>query len=417
MVFNCKIVKCLFFALLMVFINFADGSIDSYGVTKKVVAYKENSLQVKDEDTNYGIISSESNAAKRVETIGLINNYLPYFEMAGSYFSNINVTTASADLFIPVWQLPTSLIFADIKAYNYSRYFWGGNFYLGYRHLLPENQIMYGVYCSFSNNHTKFHNYFNQVTLGGEFWFKKLFIGGNFYQPIGKTSKFNDNHIEKLLFGMDAEAGFEFVEGLVGYVGGYYFKAEGKTKVYGPKVRLTYDFYLDSTSKTLGVFDKIGFEAGIYRDRSRGNIYYLSSNLRFGFVSQDKPKLSGVYRQMIAPIRQHMEFFTEEIVKQEDKINETYDDSIKLSPQDPPSDPPPLMDNIKPLRQDPPSVPLGSDGHSMPAVKNTPQKPPETSTTKEDHIAEESKPSWQNLNENNNNEPEGDSGSSWWSPK
>lgn len=227
-----------------------------------------------------------------------IKIYLPYVQVGGTHIS--------IDLFAPIWQAPASLVFTDIKAYDCLRQPFGGEFYLGYRHLLPETQKLYGVYVSFDRKRTEFGNYFNQITLGAEYWIRKLFIGGNIYKTIGKTVKPADKgYLEKSMSGVDAEIGYEFVEGLTGYIGWYCFGAKEVNTIAGPRARLVYDWSLNNGNRILEIFDKVGFEIGVHRDKPKGTVWYSSVNVRIGWLFEKKNVLSGVSRHMVDPIRQH----------------------------------------------------------------------------------------------------------------
>ncbi|MBU0744895.1 MAG: inverse autotransporter beta domain-containing protein, partial [Gammaproteobacteria bacterium] len=197
------------------------------------------------------------------------NSYLPYLELSGTRFFNVasSNTAAGVDLFIPLWQTSSNhLVFTQARVYDRSGKPFEGNIHFGYRYLAPEKDHMYGIYGSYDRKRTEFGNYFNQLTLGAEGWFQKLFIGGNIYYPFGKTSRLlsinneelvydyaknkiwitQDKKYEKAMGGADVEFGYEFTKGLVGYVGGYYFGSQDVNTIYGPKAKLNYDFALEN---------------------------------------------------------------------------------------------------------------------------------------------------------------------------
>ncbi|EKE01974.1 MAG: hypothetical protein ACD_21C00014G0015, partial [uncultured bacterium] len=258
------------------------------------------------------------------------SHYQPYVQLGGSFFSRAGKTSgmATTDLLIPIWQNNlTDLVFADLRLNDRSDVPFEGNMHLGYRHLSPESQQMFGVYVAFDRKKTKTKNYFNQLTFGGEYWHKNWFFGGNIYRPIGNTTRKIDESNEevisggsistikkmtneKALPGVDGEVGYEFKEGLVGYVGGYYFGASDVNTVCGPRARLAYDLSLDNGKRILGIFDKVGLEVGVQKDKVRGTVVYLSANVRIGWLPQKQTVLQGVSRHMVDPVRRDIDIVT-----------------------------------------------------------------------------------------------------------
>lgn len=278
-------------------------------------------------------ISSTAKETKTTTAGATSTSYIPYLQIGGTkYFpGKESKAAANIDLFIPIWQQNlTDLVFTDLRISDRTGPSFEGNIHLGYRHLIPSKQQLWGVYGAFDRRKTGARNFFNQVTLGGEYWIKNWFLGANIYKPFGKTTKNIDafktdiayinnskgtyDNIEvtttlqneKALPGVDAEVGYEFIDGLVGYVGGYYFKAADADKVCGPKARLAYDWSAKS-GRILGVFDKIGLEAAVKRDKPRGTAFYLSANFRIGLLPDGNSKLQGIYRHMVDPVRRDID--------------------------------------------------------------------------------------------------------------
>ena len=261
------------------------------------------------------------------------NNYQPYIQLGGTGFFHIQESNAAAiaDLFVPLWQKDFSnLVFTDIRINDRSGTPFEGTVHLGYRHLFSDEQQMFGVYGAWDRKKTLYDSYFNQITVGAEYWNQSWFVGGNVYKPIGDTSKLLNQQItsvpvppfdnqqitvdklhEKAMPGADAEVGYEFIEGLVGYVGGYYFGASGVDTICGPRARLTYDWSLDD-GRILGIFDKVGLEAGVQRDTPRGITGYLSANVRVGWLFDKKSELRGLSRHMIDPVRRDIDVISQE---------------------------------------------------------------------------------------------------------
>ncbi len=256
-------------------------------------------------------------------------NYLPYLQVGGYRFFNLNTAKAATggDMFVPLWQSPENLVFTHLRLFDRTGKPFEGNAHFGYRHLAPEREHLYGIYGAFDRKRTDFGNYFNQLTFGVEGWFRNLFIGGNYYQPIGETSRLigltdvtaeldriqnniwinRSNLYEKSMGGGDAEVGYELVKGLVGYIGGYYFSAKDTTSICGPKARFTYDWSLDNGKRIFGVFDKLGLETGVQKDNPRGTTYYLNANIRMGLLPSKDGNLQGAARHMADLVRRDVD--------------------------------------------------------------------------------------------------------------
>ncbi|MBU0744530.1 MAG: inverse autotransporter beta domain-containing protein [Gammaproteobacteria bacterium] len=259
-------------------------------------------------------------------------SYLPYLQFGGTKFFNVDSAKAAsgADLFVPIWQQPTQLFFTHLRVYDRTGKPFEGNAHLGYRHLVPEKEHLYGIYGAFDRKRTDFGNYFNQLTFGVEGWFRNLFVGGNYYQPIGSSSRFvsitdesaefdriqnniwltTNKQYERAMSGGDAEVGYEFVKGIVGYVGGYYFGAKGVDTVCGPKARVTYDWSLEDGKRIAGIFDKLGLEIGAQKDKPRGTTYYVSANIRIGLLPNRNGNLQGVARHMVDLVRRDVDIMS-----------------------------------------------------------------------------------------------------------
>jgi len=276
-------------------------------------------------------------------------NYLSYLQIgSSSHFirgQGYNGEAISTDLFIPLWQSENRLFFTDLRMLDRSGAELEGNFHLGYRHLLSEKQL-YGIYAVFDSKQSKLHNHFNQLTVGAEYWYKKIFVSGNFYYPIGKSSKViwlpetveldsaqkyiwitKNSKNETALTGGDAEVGYDLAKGLTGYAGGYYFKATDVDPIYGPKVRLTYDWFLDNGKRILGVFDKFGLEGGVQKDKVRGLTAYVGANLRIGLSPNSRANLQGLSRHMVDPIRRDFDIISTTSTK---TIKEIYREKGKI---------------------------------------------------------------------------------------
>jgi hypothetical protein len=268
--------------------------------------------------------------------------YLPYLQVGGTGFFNVSRAKGAtgADLFLPLWQDDAAkhLLFNHLRVFDRFGKAFEGNIHLGYRYLDSERQHIYGFYGAFDRKRSDYGHYYNQLTFGVESWFNKVFIGANGYCPIGNRGKSvnitnerayqdriqnniwltKDNKYERVMGGGDAEVGYEFIEGLVGYVGGYYFKGTNTEHLYGPRARLTFDWALENR-KILNIFDKLGVEFGVQRDNPRGTTYYTNVNLRIG-LSKQTNQLKGVARHMVDLVRRDPDIVTIDNTVQEREL-------------------------------------------------------------------------------------------------
>lgn len=262
--------------------------------------------------------------------------YVPYLHVGGRRFINSkksDSTAVGSDIFIPFWQNTTNIVFADIRFYDRFGQTFEGNAHVGWRYLDIKRQNVYGVYSAVDRKRSELGNYYKQLTFGVECWLDKLFIGGNFYQPIGEDSNLLSRSVnpdsvrldnigrisatkskkyEKAMGGFDGEIGYEIAQGLTGYFGGYYFKAKDMESIYGPKAKLSCDLSLDSGKKMLGVFDKVGLELGVQHDKGRGTSWCLGANLTIGLLRNNTNSyLYGVSRHMVDLVRRDVDIVTD----------------------------------------------------------------------------------------------------------
>ena len=313
------IIKIIILFLLSICSNAVSFANTIFAESEIVEVTDINSLDTL--DTTDKAITNKTQASKVTQAT---KNYLPYLQVEGMRLFNAKSKAAvEVDLFTPIWQEPTNLIFTDLRTYDGSGKPFEGNLHFGYRHLSPEKNHLYGIYGSFDRKKTWLGNYFNQISVGGECWLTNWFIGVNIYKPIGNSKKDvvyseqndglwltkNKMH-EEAVPGADAEVGYEFTKRLIGYAGGYYFNGKDIGTKYGPKARLTYDWSLDNGDRIFGIFDKVGLEMGIQHDRPLGTICYLSANVRVGWLLDKKPILQGVSSHMIDPVRRDTNIIT-----------------------------------------------------------------------------------------------------------
>jgi hypothetical protein len=262
--------------------------------------------------------------------------YLPYFDLGG-YYSKLEPNEAGqANFFLPLLQNPNNLLYSSIRAYDKSGNPWEGNLAVGYRNLSLDQNNLWGVYGSYDRLRSQAQNYFNQATVGGEFWHQKWFAGANVYMPFGETRKADlDAQVTKLtksdyqdynyytnvsniyygagyeraMTGFDAEIGNNLWRGLTVYAGGYYFDAPHLKAVTGPRARATYTWY-SGKHRILGIFDRIRVETEAQYDSPRGFDWY--AGLRFTVNLFHKPDdLHGVAKHMVDPINRDLDVVTQ----------------------------------------------------------------------------------------------------------
>ncbi len=255
------------------------------------------------------------------------NNYQPYLEVGGVKYLNQHVNAAGVyDLFLPLLQTADQLLFTDLRIFDRSGSAFEGNAHLGFRKLYPANGQMVGVYAAFDRKRSNNKNWFNQITLGAEYWYGKWFIGGNFYKPLGKKQQLIDKKpvfagrslfvtklYEKSMPGIDAELGYAFTDSFTGYVGGYYFRAGGLPPIAGPKVSFTYNYH-KPYGRILGVLDGVSLEAGAMHDKPRGGTAYVGIKFKIGLTALDKnSNLFGLQRHMTELVRRDPDVVVEKI--------------------------------------------------------------------------------------------------------
>ncbi len=201
-----------------------------------------------------------------------------------------------------------------------------GNVHFGYRKMYEAARQVFGIYGAFDRKRTIKQNYFNQLTLGVEYWYKRLFIGGNIYKPIGVIKKqiFFDEKIslpklniseetaqvritatrdhEKSMGGIDATFGYEMTDNLTGYAGGYYFAASGVQTVAGPRIKFTYDC-AKPNGHLLGVLDSVSVETGIQYDKPRRFNGYIGVKFKIDLTGGSTNNLQGFGKHMTELVR------------------------------------------------------------------------------------------------------------------
>lgn len=266
------------------------------------------------------------------------NTYRPFIEIGGAkYFHQSSTAALVYDFFIPLFQKDNQLLFTDLRIFDRSGSQFEGNAHFGYRRMNETTKQMFGIYGAFDRKRTVEQNWFNQLTLGLEYWHNRFFIGGNAYKPIGSTKKLTKitqnigpqelnireittktqitttREYEKSLGGIDAELGYEITDSLTSYVGGYYFSANDVKTVTGPKIRLTYD-YTKPTGRVLGIFDGVSIETGAQYDKPRRFSGYIGIKLKIGLTDPDNTSNpAGFAKHMVELVRRDQDIVHESV--------------------------------------------------------------------------------------------------------
>ena len=247
-------------------------------------------------------------------------HYSAHLDVGGYGFNQSPHAAALAELFLPLYQRPTQILYADVRAIDKSGPSIEGNFGLGYRWLEDSKQRMYGLYSFYDIKRSNSRHCFNQLMLGGEVWLSSWFIGLNGYLPVGKSKFFDEGMAEvklqpsgnyqNILYrfgqeaaspGFDLEVGYEFIRGLTLYAGGYYYKRASFPTIAGPLGRFRYIFEPPRKNAFLKALDSITFETQVQYDKPRGTTWYGGVRLTWNLGRSNSSSLSRTARHMIEP--------------------------------------------------------------------------------------------------------------------
>lgn len=255
-------------------------------------------------------------------------HYLPQSILSGFYGTKRN-NYGALEFMVPIAQRPDRLMFVDARGMFQRTPSKEFNLGGGYRWLNSDADTMYGLYAFFDRKKSVESQWFNQITLGGEYKFNNTSFGANLYIPVGTTThtsqtnyaearafqadKFNIVYgdlivTEYAMYGADIEIGYElpFLPGLTAYFAGYYFNHKNvEDAITGPRVSLSYDVapYLGKYFKWVGSLD---IEASAQYDDVRKDIFYTGIKLTVPLGHQAK-RPTGIRKAMTAPIRRDID--------------------------------------------------------------------------------------------------------------
>jgi hypothetical protein len=264
----------------------------------------------------------------------------PWLEAGGQVGTSRSF--GDVDMFIPVWQDQTSLLFGDLRGKFSTDPTQEGNFGLGYRTQVDPEWIL-GGYGYFDIQNSQNDNLFYQATLGIEALSVDWDFRLNGYIPFnsgGQSTNNNNGDLkisgntigithdeEKSLYGFDGEVGWRLpifpADGdmdVRAFIGGYYFTNSDVDTVAGPRGRLEVRLYdLDF----LGVQSRLTVDGEVQWDSPRGTQAFGGLELRIplGVVTGDAgPKLSPLDRRMVDRVQRDVDIVTRQFQSNPDSV-------------------------------------------------------------------------------------------------
>src|SRR5262245_14781205 len=119
------------------------------------------------------------------------DKWQPYVEIGGAGGSNFSF--GDVDIFLPLWQDQTSLLFGDLRGTFTTQTSQEGNFGIGYRTLIDPEWIL-GGYAFFDIKNSQNDNLFYQASVGAELLSVDWDFRLNGYFPINTDSKNINNN-------------------------------------------------------------------------------------------------------------------------------------------------------------------------------------------------------------------------------
>ena len=256
----------------------------------------------------------------------------PYVEAGGMVGTR---SFGDVDIFLPLWQDQSSLLFGDLRGTFTARPSQEGNFGLGYRTLVSPEWIL-GGYGYFDIQNSANDNLFYQVTLGIELLSVDWDFRVNGYIPINPDGgsvnkdsnpqiKINGNNIqmttesrdEKALYGFDGEVGWRVpifpADGDMDvrvYAGGYFFTNSDVDTIAGPRGRIEARLY---DIDFLGLQSRLTAQGVVQWDSPRGIQGFGGLELRIplgAITGSPGPKLNPLDRRMVDRVYRDIDIIT-----------------------------------------------------------------------------------------------------------
>jgi len=277
------------------------------------------------------IVSTAAYAQSPSPPPAVEKKWAPSIDFEGKLGTQRNL--GEADILLPLWQDPRSMLFANVRARLDDNDGREGNYGLGFRHMTDWGWNL-GAYSYFDRRRSENLNYYNQVTVGVEALSLDWDARFNAYVPEGRrthqvdsfntaevsgtTVLFHDGE-EKSLRGFDAEAGWraplftpEALQQLRLYAGGYTFYADGiNNRVQGPRGRIE---FTSEETPYLWEGSRLTLGTEVQNDGPRGTQAFFLARLRIPLQFWDTPKTA-----QLTPMERRM---TDRIVRDVDIVSQ-----------------------------------------------------------------------------------------------
>jgi hypothetical protein len=250
--------------------------------------------------------------------------WLPYVDFEARPGNKRSLS--EADIFQPLAQTDSTLLFADLRGRLDDQDSREGNVGLGLRHMLSRGWNL-GVYGYYDRRRSSYGNYFNQATFGGELLGRDWDFRANAYLPFGRrvqdadslnTAELSGTTVvfhggeERALRGFDAEVGwrvplwsYDADKVLRVYAGGFHFSDGTEQDVTGPRFRVDLTM-LQVPHLWEGARLTLGGE--VEHDNVRGTQLFGVVRLRVP-LSAERPavKLTAQERRMLAHVERDVD--------------------------------------------------------------------------------------------------------------
>lgn len=207
----------------------------------------------------WAVSTDQNTLPQQIASITVPKKWMPRVSITGEYG---NYGIGQADLFTPVWSNDLGLVFFDLRATATAQSTQEYNGALGFRTIVGNtDKAIVGAHIWDDRKHTKYGNFFNQGTLGLEYFGNIYSVTSNIYVPYGDkkqiaystgTTPFIEGHTvgyfentayETAIPGIDVEVGKQdiFDRHLRVYADYYHFgEGNDNTQMNGGRARSEY---------------------------------------------------------------------------------------------------------------------------------------------------------------------------------
>lgn len=230
----------------------------------------------------------------------------------------------NAIVWIPLWQQPSMVAFAQLNQLNRFNSLHGYGANLGLRWLTNEQDWLFGVHGGYRQQSSETHNTYHQALFGAEMRTDNWHGYANAYLPLNQQKRETEHDLwlaqnandstgfynvltkqgtEQALQGVDGAVGYRFFKPFNArlYIGGYHYQASGVKSISGPRAKLTFDLYnaFDRFGHST-ILNKISFEAQVQHDAIYKTQWY--AGITFSMSIGKKQRLSGLQQYMQSEI-------------------------------------------------------------------------------------------------------------------